>query len=122
MTESNSTTAPVMTFIKDLKLEMNNLSLTFIVLEIGRPTITGENREVRRTVQASKIYCQACNLQWSGSASNYSMLLGAPSGCRQDRYGESLSAKRAREASPNRRHNPYDPRLLWLVQGIVERL
>ena len=52
MTGSNSTTAPVMTFIKDLKLEMNNFSLTFIVLEIGRPTITEENREVR-TVQAS---------------------------------------------------------------------
>ena len=34
--------------IKDLKPGMNNLNLTFIVIEIGRPTITKEN-QVRLT-------------------------------------------------------------------------
>ena len=40
MTTSNSNTIQ----IKDLKPGMNNLHLTFIVIEIGRPTTTKENQ------------------------------------------------------------------------------
>ena len=50
-----------MTSIKDLKPGMNNLNLTFIVLEIGRPTTTKENQEVR-TVKARDL-----DHRWLGS-------------------------------------------------------
>ena len=40
--------------IKDLKPGMNNLNLTFIVIEIGRPTTTKENQEVRTVKVADR--------------------------------------------------------------------
>ena len=40
---ANNTTAAAMP-IKDLRPGMNNLNLTFIVIEIGRPTTTKENQ------------------------------------------------------------------------------
>lgn len=40
--------------IKDLRPGMNNLNLTFIVIEIGRPTTTKENQEVRTVKVADR--------------------------------------------------------------------
>ena len=40
---ANNTTVAAMP-IKDLRPGMNNLNLTFIVIEIGRPTTTKENQ------------------------------------------------------------------------------
>ena len=51
MTASNNTSTVQ---IKDLKPGMNNLHLTFIVLEIGRPTTTKENQEVRTVKVADR--------------------------------------------------------------------
>ena len=39
---ANNTTAAAAMPIKDLRPGMNNLNLTFIVIEIGRPTTTKE--------------------------------------------------------------------------------
>ena len=46
--------AAAVTAIKDLKPGMNGLNLQFIVLDIGRPTTTKENQEVRTVKVADR--------------------------------------------------------------------